>query len=236
MRGGREARVVVRLVPPLDDLAAVEADGLPVAGAGGNLDGAADQQIRGERGLVGADDLVAGVGVVVAEEDEGEILGQRVVDLLVGRVLAVRVDGVHVEVAAEPGERRILLAAVAEGVKVGGGVVWGEPRVDGVEGHFDIQLPVDTVGDGFVWAEHDVPDAWLDGAGIVAGRGPGGRDGEVVSTLSSRNQVRDNLGQTYLKPPDQPREPVVPLCASIIWYPRWSKTPRSRAFPRPLFE
>jgi hypothetical protein len=181
VRGGSEARVVIGLVPPLDDLAAVEADGLPVAEAGGDLDGAADEQIRGEIGLVGADDLVAAVGVVVAEEDEGEILGQGVANLLVRRVSAVRVDGVHVEVAAHPGERRVFLAAVADGVETGGGVVGREPRVNGVEGHFDIELPVDTLWDGCVRAQDDVPGAWFDGAGVVARGGPGGSDGEVVS-------------------------------------------------------
>ncbi|KAJ6114764.1 hypothetical protein N7486_000542 [Penicillium sp. IBT 16267x] len=107
-----EARDI--LVTPIDELLAVDAGSLPMSVASSHLDGTADQEIRGEGLLVSADNVVAGVSVVVGEEDKREILSHGMLDLLIRGVLSVGVDRVHMEVPAEP----LLLLELTDGVKV----------------------------------------------------------------------------------------------------------------------
>lgn len=178
VRGGLVARIVAGVVAPFDDLVLVQAQGLPVAVARGDLDAAADEQVGRDGGLVGSGDLVVRVGVVLGEEDEGEVAVDGVGDLLVGRVSAVGVDAVHVEVSAQP--EGVVRAVAGELVQVDGRVV---RRVVGrhvVKAQLNIQLPVDAVGRGGVRAQDNVPRPGADGPSVVARSRPGRRDGEVV--------------------------------------------------------
>lgn len=96
---GDEARVVGGLVAPFDVLLTVQADGLPVARAGGDLDGTANEEEVGDNPSLGsASSPVAEVYAVVTEKDEIQLLGEGILHLLGWGVLTVRVTRVRVEV------------------------------------------------------------------------------------------------------------------------------------------
>ncbi len=164
-----------------------------MAVAGGDLLAGDDQQVG--PGVV-APDAVRGGGVVVGGDHEVQPGRPRTGGHLLGKAVAVRVDGVQVAVAPVPGP------APATGPV--GRVGRGEVRSRVAEAQGDLDAVVETVRRHLVRPEHHVPGAPPDRPRQVAGRRlrPADREGGAEAARPAPEAPAAEVGAALVEDAD----------------------------------